>query len=147
MYQGAVDDIPEYFGSRGHPLPPKYNPADWIMNVAQSIPIDQLNENGFFPNDDRQLPEPFVGKMEGKDELGITITGRHAAPDFDERQVGLPVQVSMLFSREIKNIGRDKAAIGARFGLTIFLSLLVGIIFLDVGAEDSENPAVRTLYF
>lgn len=31
MYQGAVSEVPDYFGARGHPNPPNYNPADWIM--------------------------------------------------------------------------------------------------------------------
>jgi hypothetical protein len=31
MYQGAVTEVPSYFGERGHPNPPNYNPADWIM--------------------------------------------------------------------------------------------------------------------
>lgn len=46
----------------------------------------------------------------------------------------------MIFRREIRNLTRDKMALGARFGLTIFLSVLVGIIFLDVGQADSELP-------
>lgn len=31
MYQGSVDDVPSYFGARGHSNPQNYNPADWIM--------------------------------------------------------------------------------------------------------------------
>lgn len=31
MYQGAVADVPDYFAARGHPSPPNYNPADFIM--------------------------------------------------------------------------------------------------------------------
>lgn len=31
MYQGSVSGVPEYFGARGKPNPPNYNPADWIM--------------------------------------------------------------------------------------------------------------------
>jgi ABC-type multidrug transport system ATPase subunit len=31
MYQGSVQDVPTYFGDRGHPNPPNYNPADWVM--------------------------------------------------------------------------------------------------------------------
>lgn len=31
MYQGPVDGVTDYFEVRGHPVPPHYNPADWIM--------------------------------------------------------------------------------------------------------------------
>jgi ABC-type multidrug transport system ATPase subunit len=31
MYQGSVFDVPKFFGDRGHPSPPNYNPADWVM--------------------------------------------------------------------------------------------------------------------
>ena len=46
-------------------------------------------------------------------------------------------QVSLLFQREIKNLQRDVTAVGARFGLTTFLGVLIGIIFYDVGTTDS----------
>jgi ABC-type multidrug transport system ATPase subunit len=36
MYQGSVNDIPSYFADRGHPNPPNYNPADWVM-VSRSV--------------------------------------------------------------------------------------------------------------
>ena len=142
MYQGAVNDVPAYFGERGHPTPPNYNPADWIMNVAQAVELDQLDKDGFFPNDTRALPDAFKNKVDGKDELGITLTERHASDDFDDTPVGPAGQTLMLFQREIRNLYRDTAAIGARFGLTIFLSILIGVIFLDVGETDSNNASV-----
>jgi ABC-type multidrug transport system ATPase subunit len=140
MYQGLVQDVPQYFKDRGQPLPKNYNPADWIMNVAQANTIEQLNSDGFFPKDDRELPEPFTDTIEGKDELGITLTERHLEGDFDDRPPNLCVQLTMLFMREIRNIKRDTAAVGARFGLTIFLGLLVGLIFHDVGEQDKTQP-------
>jgi ABC-type multidrug transport system permease subunit len=36
----------------------------------------------------------------------------------------------------VTNLKRDVTALGARFGLTIFLSVLIGTIFLKVGEED-----------
>lgn len=143
MYNGPVPNVADYFGDRGHPLPPKYNPADWIMNVAQSVPPDELNQKGFFMHDERKLPDAFTGHIDGKDELGITLTERHSGGDFDDRPVGVCVQIAMLFSRELKNLRRDTIAVATRFGLTIFLSVLVGVIFLDVGKADSSQPQVR----
>jgi ABC-type multidrug transport system ATPase subunit/ABC-type multidrug transport system permease subunit len=137
MFQGLVQEVPEYFKERGNPCPPNYNPADWIMNVAQSVAIPELNEKGFFPKDTRALPAAFTDKVDGKDELGITITEHHSG-DYDPTPPGLFFQVYMLFSRELRNVRRDKVALGARFGLTIFLSTLIGIIFYDVGETDSK---------
>jgi hypothetical protein len=37
MYQGTVENVSDYFGARGHPLPPRYNPADWIMVRAPGL--------------------------------------------------------------------------------------------------------------
>jgi ABC-type multidrug transport system ATPase subunit len=144
MYQGGVADVPSYFAARGHPCPPNYNPADWIMNVAQSVEGSRLNKAGFFPHDTRVLGNVWKQGVDGKDELGITLTEHHASGSFDDRPIGTMGQVVQLFTREFRNLYRDTASMGARFGLTIFLSILIGIIFYDVGESDSSNPAVRT---
>ena len=31
MYQGPVEEVPAFFDARSNPVPPNYNPADWIM--------------------------------------------------------------------------------------------------------------------
>ncbi|KAL3936730.1 MAG: hypothetical protein SGBAC_008022, partial [Bacillariaceae sp.] len=59
MYQGSVPDVPEYFEERGHKIPNNYNPADWIMHVAQATSLDQLDADGFFAKDTRALGEPL----------------------------------------------------------------------------------------
>ena len=53
----------------------------------------------------------------------------------------------MLFTRELNNLGRDTAAVGARFGLTIFLGTLIGTIFLNVGETDSSVPSNINSHF
>jgi hypothetical protein len=88
------------------------------------------------------MGEPFQGG-EGKDELGITLTGRHAAKDYDDAPVGMVTQTQMLFNREVVNLKRDTASLAARFGLTIFLSILIGVIFLHVGQTNPNDPNVR----
>ena len=126
----------------GHPNPPNYNPADWVMNVAQSVSLKELDDIGFFPSDDRDMGEAFEPE-EGKDALGITITRRGLSSrsvgggEWDETPHGFIEQTKLLFLREWRNLQRDVTALGARFGLTVFLSILIGVIFLDVGATDS----------
>jgi hypothetical protein len=114
------------------------------MNVAQANPIEELNRDGFFPEDDRDLPdadtEIFIdGKDEGghSDELG----------DRNVETATLLTQINLLYGRELKNIARDKASIAARLGLTIFLSTLIGVIFLDVGSMDKSEPQVSYILF
>jgi ABC-2 type transporter len=110
--------------------------------VAQSVPIKELDECGFFPRDERRMGEAFTPE-DGKDALGITITKRPKAGEkvFEKPPPGMVTQTTMLFQREIQNLMRDVTALGARFGLTIFLGTLIGIIFLNVGAS---SPSVNS---
>ena len=77
------------------------------MNVAQSVSEEKLDQDGFFPKDDRDLGDAFEAENEGKDALGITITNHDPALDVDEARVGMGTQIYMLFDREIKNLKRD----------------------------------------
>ena len=120
--------------------------------------ITQLNKDGFFPADDRNMGEPFE-PHEGQDALGITIKQRSShfrrSQSADEENSnprgadppGFMEQTKLLFGREFKNLKRDVAALGARFGLTIFLSVLIGIIFLDVGETDSSKTSNLQSHF
>eukprot|EP00522_Entomoneis_paludosa_P006385 CAMPEP_0172451976 /NCGR_PEP_ID=MMETSP1065-20121228/9768_1 /TAXON_ID=265537 /ORGANISM="Amphiprora paludosa, Strain CCMP125" /LENGTH=650 /DNA_ID=CAMNT_0013203947 /DNA_START=259 /DNA_END=2211 /DNA_ORIENTATION=+ len=150
MYQGSVPGVPSYFGDRGFPNPPNYNPSDHVMNVAQSVSIEELDKAGFFPADEREMGDAFEPD-EGHDALGITITRRSVSfrdvKEMDDSPPGFVEQTKMLFEREWRNLGRDVAALGARFGLTIFLSVLIGIIFLDVGSTDSSKNSNLQSHF
>jgi ABC-type multidrug transport system permease subunit len=151
MYQGEVSGVPDYFAARARPNPPNFNPADWIMNVAQSVPFDTLDAEGFFLQDPRDVGDAFTPE-EGKDALGITITRRSILPGASSsssskaagavvvKPPGFFTQINLLFTREINNLSRDVAAVGARFGLTSVMSLLIGTIFLNVGETDSSVP-------
>jgi ABC-2 type transporter len=109
--------------------------------VAQSVPLAQLEKDGFFPKDERKLGDAFKPHP-GQDELGITNTrnvSTHGTKLMDERPPGTMIQTAMLFKRELQAVRRNTAAIAARFGLTIFLSLLVGVIFQGVGKSDPKE--------
>jgi ABC-type multidrug transport system ATPase subunit len=142
MYQGSTQNVPAVFAQNNHPVPPNYNPADWIMNVAQVYDEKKLVADGFFPEDKRGMAECFTDGVDGKDGLGITMTDHTKEAGYDSRPVGMGTEIQMLFKRETTNFVRDTTAVGARFGLTIFLSTLIGTIFLNVGESDSAVPSV-----
>jgi len=145
MYQGAVQDIPAFFETGNHPVPANYNPADWIMNVAQSVNVDTLESCGFFPSDHRPMEDAFQAEYtKGRDALGIT-TRSHGDGDSDNRPVGMLTEIRLLFSRELVNVKRDTTALMSKFGLNIFLAVLVGVIFFDVGNTSNEVQSVSYL--
>lgn len=143
MYQGSVANVPDYFGERGQPCPSHYNPADWIMSVAQSVSMEDLNKANFFPQDDRSIEDPFEPDS-SRNALGMTITKRRSSVNgaayYDENPPGLATQSKMLFEREYKNLKRDTTSVAARFSITIFLSVLVGTLFLNVGETSPLVP-------
>jgi len=65
----------------------------------------------------------------------------------DEKLPGFFIQLLWLLQREYLNLTRDTAALGARFGVTIFLNLLFGLIFLGAGGKDSSDPDDFSTHF
>ena len=141
MYQGAVKNVPGFFAKHNHPMPNNYNPADWIMEVAQQYSQDQLLEEGFFAKDERKLDPAIVPEeTELLDSLGISAHDNIS--DDEWKHVGFGTETRMLFKREITHNARNKKGVGARFAFTTFLSLLVGCIFFQVGKPDENGEMV-----
>ena len=100
--------------------------------------MEELERCGFFPSDNRVILEPLKAE-EGKDALGISITRRSirvGEMSLEDTPPGFFTQTRLQFARELVNIKRNTAAVGARFGFTAFMSILIGIIFFNVGTTD-----------
>jgi len=103
MYQGAVAGVPQYFSDQGHPVPPNYNPADWIMAVAQSTPEHELDEAGFFPSDVRE-EEKGLDPSDDNEGYLFGSTGRNSflirnpGKKFNDKQhISSATEVKLLF--------------------------------------------------
>jgi len=145
MYQGSVDNVPTFFENCGHPVPPNYNPADWIMTVAQQVSEVDLNRDGFYP---QNTVETKVAVDDGKGGVDALASSKHSNDRYDLAKPGQMVdlrppsfatQTNMLFLRELRNLRRDTASVGIRFGITIFLNVLFGVIFKDVGRNSNDD--------
>ena len=101
MYQGATADVGEDFADNNFPLPPYYNPADWVLEVSEENKVEELQQAGFFPR------SPDVPKPSDKEVKYPEV--RHA---------GMLMELEMLLEREKRNYARNPA----RVGFTIFVS-------------------------
>jgi ABC-type multidrug transport system ATPase subunit len=156
MYQGTGEGVTDYFAARHHPLPARYNPADWIMIVAQTVPVKELEEAGYFPktieeaegdiSQDEPTEQPSVegssalhSQQHETEEKSSSVGMKKAA---DGRRVSTTTQISWLVKREWKSLYRNKMILGARLMLSLFMSILIGIIFWQVGGNDSYDFVV-----
>ena len=136
VYQGDVSDIPDFFEKCGHAIPPRYNPADWILSVCQSAPVEELVKQGFYPSDEREQKQPHE---EAASARGFR---RKESLAVDDEPVGKHVEVRLLFQREARNLCRNHVAVGARLLFTIVGALLVGAIMQGIGSEDRDEVGV-----
>ena len=169
MYQGPVQDVPDYFKERGHKIPKNYNPADWIMHVAQANDLDNLDSDGFFPKDTRLLGEPLKLSSLKKKPFGLAMTRKPTASSDDNienssngtpfeelctvtangdfERISLLTQTKMMFIRELKNLKRDKRVLFGRLGFTTILATLIGVVFSDVGELPRDVTKVSIFDF
>jgi ABC-type multidrug transport system permease subunit len=99
------------------------------------VPVEELEKRDFFPEVSVEKSTP--NKIdEGRDILGNTIQSTDSWVRGSVPPPGLCTQISMLFKRDFLDIKRNTKAVGARYIVTLFLSLLIGLIFLNVGSSD-----------
>lgn len=123
-----------YFAQRGFPIPEAYNPADWIMDVAQMHSPRELEAAGFFP------PPPTEYNETGNDQHDYqnNKSEQYGNPLLQKR-MGWKGQTRLLFAREVINFRRNKHALKARTAMTIIISVFVGIIFFGVAQTSFDN--------
>mmetsp|Transcript_7542 Transcript_7542/g.14715 ORF Transcript_7542/g.14715 Transcript_7542/m.14715 type:complete len:626 (+) Transcript_7542:250-2127(+) len=125
MYQGATADVGEDFADRGFPLPPNYNPADWVLEVSEDNQLGELRKAGFFPPPP-EVPKPSDNEIEYP-------RARHA---------GMLMELQMLLERERRNYARNPARVGFTIVATGFLAFVAGAIFFQTGSDEREDLLV-----
>ena len=141
MYEGKRANVPAKFAACGYPLPPNYNPADWIMYCAQSSTLDVLEEAGFFPVNDFSTHGKLI-KADTTKTKDAAMTQSHsnldaAAPA--SNRVGFTTQVSWLFCRELQNLRRNIHPLRTRTMMTLMVSLLCGVLFFEAAKKPYTN--------
>ena len=144
VYNGPTSNLQEHFAKAGYPIPPGHNPADHTMFCMQ------LEDLSYVPSDDSPDHEILEHVKNAKisladywlsveDITSITPSGNMSLNGLETQLSAKPkapfmTQFFALGFRELANVKRDTKALFARFGTTIFLNLLVGIVFQGIGS-------------
>lgn len=129
LFQGPVSEMAATFSSMGYECPQNYNPADYVMFLSQTESTEDLEKHGIFDKATSGSPCKMVTNGSTKEE---TSDGYHVV-----QKAGFFTQLRWVFHREFTNTYRNIPALMGRFGVTIILNLIFGLIFS--GAGDSNN--------
>jgi len=118
---------------RSYECPQNYNPSDFVMHLSQTEDMGVLEGKGML------LAKDPKGLMDASatDDKAALVSDSAFNP---MAKSSLMKQLTWLSWRELTNIRRDTTALAARFGITIFLNLLFGLIFLNAGNQDDSDP-------
>jgi len=137
FYQGPVTEVVSYLSQRNFQCPSNYNPSDYIMFVSQSTTNEELEKKDLFMKLNKALVHDTdaSGVEDYTPDIILTV------------KASFFKQLFWLLHRELLNMSRDKASLIARFGITIFLNVLFGLIFLNAGNKDDSNPTNFNSHF
>lgn len=125
-YHGPPSGIRAHFDKLGFSIPQDYNPADFVMWCIQSEDEDQVNKitKGWASSESKRAPP--------------AVDGDAVLPAIPKRK-GFCKELLALTAREVKNVIRDKGTLGARFGSTIFLTVIYSLVFFRIGSTEAED--------
>jgi ABC-type multidrug transport system ATPase subunit/ABC-type multidrug transport system permease subunit len=132
IYSGPAAEISEYFAQRGRACPEHYNPADFVMMLLQTDTEEQLQK--FAP----AVPEYALAPKESANKSQLTVFSEKSG---FETRASFFRQLFYLVERELQSTFRNVGALIGRFGITIFLNLIFGLIFLGAGGRDNANSS------
>lgn len=133
LYGGKQGDVCDYFENRGFACPVHHNPADYILHIAQTHTIQQLQSDGFFPASTSPVRNkayasaaspsssslsqyPINRSEQRKSQRDSTHSLVMASA---EPKLSFARQAGILFHREILHVKRNKKALAARAGVSL----------------------------
>jgi len=128
MHQGSVSNIAADFEKAGYPMPDKYNPADWVIDVSEMNEIDVLKKTSFF------LSEPKDNKIVSKEGAKLEIPKQYP--------VSIATELQYLLNREFRDIQRNPLMTVINVVITSILAAIFGLMFWDVGRKDRSQTIV-----
>ncbi|OQS04666.1 ATP-binding Cassette (ABC) Superfamily, partial [Thraustotheca clavata] len=132
VYNGKASEAVEFFSSLGYKCPTYTNPTDYFMRQ-----ISVLDKNSEATERVKRLIECWRNK-----EAEINVNEQQfpeieSFSDYSDTHLGVLGQMHVLCKRNVTRILRDKFAFGARLMQSTIISVVVGLIFFNLGYTQS----------
>uniref|UniRef100_A0A7S0ZHE1 Probable ATP-dependent transporter ycf16 n=1 Tax=Timspurckia oligopyrenoides TaxID=708627 RepID=A0A7S0ZHE1_9RHOD len=147
VYYGPAAGAVTYFSALQFDCPTQFNPADYFIDL---ISVDPRNPEA--EGKSRKRIEYFAETLKEQQpsepcEPLLSIEPEELR-NVKRYQVSWFSQVAILLGRHLRLITREKVANAARIGQTVFFSVMLGLIWLDVGRQDfSDEEVARNAAF
>eukprot|EP01061_Rhynchopus_euleeides_P009011 TRINITY_DN1815_c0_g1_i1.p1 TRINITY_DN1815_c0_g1~~TRINITY_DN1815_c0_g1_i1.p1 ORF type:complete len:640 (+),score=277.97 TRINITY_DN1815_c0_g1_i1:77-1921(+) len=132
LYNGPTKGVSRHFETSEIKCKRNTNPSDFAMQRLQTM--DEAEAESLVT----KVPDVPMPEIKG------VLTKAHLKTS---QKAGTGVQLMYLLKREFTNMIRDTATLVARFGMAVMLSLLIGIVFYDVGSDwgFDNDPTSRSV--
>ena len=144
VYHGSTDDVLEFFSSLGFPCEEHNNPADFIFDVLQGmrLPLSIDNQNEIQFNKENNRIELYLNEQYMKTDIYKSIQSqvsetRYLSNENNRQNVRIigKSRLNDLFyvsQRTLRNSFRNPALAILQTNISIFLGIIVGLIYLNI---------------
>ncbi|CAK4086624.1 unnamed protein product [Aphanomyces euteiches] len=125
VYYGKAADSVAYFASIGYQCPNYMNPTDYFMKQIIQLDPEATKRVG-------AMVDQWLAKEAGRTPPKLENASDAELAQFKESRLGYFGQFAVLYKRNITRLVRDHMAFKARFFQSIFISVIVGLIYLNL---------------
>lgn len=155
MYFGPAKDAIGYFASLSFASPAQFNPADFFLDLLSVDPRSPDREantkarveylgNKHVAQEEPVLLEGPDGDLEAGDDYGHAQNEVQVQLKNRQYQTSWVNEFGVLINRSLKLAFREKMANYARLGQVIFFSVILGLIWLNNGRDNSITEGFPT---
>jgi len=140
IYEGPAHAAVDHFAEIGYPCPEYSNPADYFMMEVMQYKGEEDDEQRLklLLNAYTQSKTLIDAKEAGSSEKRQLDIGSLENYDSSKSRATPWTQFKMLGWRAFANFSRDKFATLVRLGQNVFTALLIGLLYLNMGNNQSS---------
>lgn len=156
IYAGPADSATEYFDGLGFKMPPKFNPADFLIDLVsidQRDPEAQAGTEKQLASLQDSWAQRKVGPESEEQQTSVTEDERRqsildARPEAPAGQTAFVTPLILLLGRGWREQMRDKLSVTIKVFFNVFFTVVFGLVYWKLGrSQKNIQDRVGILFF